>query len=56
MTSKIEIDVADETFLDIDALMELINSAYKEGEAGIMVDTPEKPFIRMLKDELLELI
>ena len=34
----------------------LINHAYKVGERGIVVDTPEQPFERMRQEDLRNLI
>ena len=37
---------------DPSALAALINEAYREGEAGILRDTPENPFMRYTEEEV----
>ena len=37
-------------------LTDMINEAYKIGEAGIFVDSPEEPFLRFMPNEVLDLI
>ena len=41
---------------DLHHLYTLINDAYKVGERGLVVDTPEQPFIRMREEDLRTLI
>ena len=39
---------------DIAALTTLVNDAYRVGESGILVDTPEQPLFRVTQQELKE--
>jgi N-acetylglutamate synthase-like GNAT family acetyltransferase len=40
----------------VDSVTTIINDAYRIGETGILVDTPEKPFYRATKDEVVKMI
>lgn len=46
----------DERDSNIDALVELVNAAYRKGEEGILVDTPTKPFLRMTRQDVKDLL
>lgn len=40
----------------VDSVTTIINDAYRIGETGILLDTPEKPFYRATKEEVAKMI
>ena len=41
---------------DLEGLTRLINASYKQGEAGIFVDTADEPFVRHTLDEIEQMV